>query len=125
MKKILLSIVVIFIFNASPFWAQTTSQIYSSAMKAYQAHEYAQAKDYFREFFSSYKLTDGLYSTAKYYEADALMNLGENIAAAVEFEYLVNHFKYSNFRDKALYRLGLIYFESAEYEKVVNALRNY
>jgi TolA-binding protein len=117
MKKLLLLLSVIFIFNTSTFLAQTTSQIYSSAMKAYQAHEFAEAKNYFRKFFSNYKLTDGIYSTAKYYEADALLNLGENIAAAAEFEYLVNHFRYSNFRDESLYKLGLIYFGFAEYEK--------
>src|SRR5690606_32583387 len=58
---------------------------------------------------------DELYSTAKYYSADALLNLGHKDAAAVGFEFLVNNFHWSNFRDRSLYKLGLIYFEGKQY----------
>ena len=56
-----------------------------------------------------------LYSTAKYYSSEALLNLGKVDAAVVGFEYLIKNFKWSAFRDKSLYRAGLIYFNKNQY----------
>ncbi len=105
--------VLILSFN---IYAQTTAQKYASAMNAYKNHNYALANSLFQKFFSGYNITDGLYATAKYYSSDALMNLGDNSAAASGFEFFVNHFPWSRFRDHALYNLGIIYFKQNNYE---------
>ncbi|MHB1686207.1 MAG: tetratricopeptide repeat protein [Ignavibacteriaceae bacterium] len=114
MKKIysLIFLIVIFIV---PIKAQTTADKYTEAMNAYNSRQYALANRLFQKFFIEHRLTGELYSTAKYYSSDALMKLGEKDAAAAGFEYLVNYFKWSNFRDKALYKLGIIYFETGQY----------
>ena len=44
------------------------------------------------------------------------LKLGRKDEAAIGFEYLVRTFYWSNYRDKALYNLGLIYYNSGKYE---------
>ncbi len=116
MKKITLAFFII-ILSVSSSFAQTVAREYSEAMNAYNNKEYAKANDLFQKFFSDYKITDGQYATAKYFSADALMNMGEFNAAAAGFEFFVNNFKWSSFRDDALYKLGLIYYKNSEYDK--------
>ncbi len=117
MKKILLAFTIVILNIGTICFAQTVASKYSEAMNAYNNKEYAKAGTLFQKFFSGYKLTDGLYATAKYYSADALMKLGEFNAAAAGFEFFVNHFSWSGFTDDALYNLGLIYYKEGEYTK--------
>ncbi len=117
MEKKYLLLILIFIIPLTRVFPQTDTQVYSEAMNAYHSRDYATADRLFQQFFSKYLLKDALYATVKYYDADALLNLGKKSAAAGEFEYLVNQFTWSSFRDKALYKLGLIYYQKEEYEK--------
>ncbi len=121
MKKVVILLSIL--LSISCLQAQTAAQKYNAAMKAYQSHEYAQANNLFNDFFSEYQLTDGLYATAKYYSADALLNIGEYNAAAAGFEFFINHFAWSQFRDEALYKLGIIYFRQDEFELSRDRLR--
>ena len=117
MRKISFLIIIFLFATSFTLNAQSTSQIYSSAMDAYNSTDYAKAADLFDEFFKQHSITDELYSTAKYYSSDALLNLGEFSAASNGFEYLVNNFKWSVFRDKALYKLGQIFYADGSYAK--------
>lgn len=56
--------------------SQTVSEKFDLAMSAYHSDQYAQANRLFEDFFAEYKLTDELYSTAKYYSAESLLKLG-------------------------------------------------
>lgn len=116
MKKYILFIFILFM-PMSHLYGQPDTRLYAKAMEAYHSHDYATADRLFKKFFQGYALKDALYAAVKYYDADALLNLGKKTAAAGEFEYLVNQFTWSGFRDKALYKLGLIYFHQGEYEK--------
>ena len=91
--------------------AQTDAQKFDQAMTAYNSKEYFKAVGLFEHFFSGHNLYDELYATAKYYYGDALLNLGEFDASAGEFEFLVNNYKWSNYRERALYKLGLVYYQ--------------
>lgn len=85
-------------------------------MNAFHNQQYAQANRLFDEFFNDYRIVDELYATAKYYSAESLLKLGRKDEAAIGFEYIVNTFYWSNYRDKALYNLGLIYFSTGKYD---------
>ncbi len=114
MKKniyILVALILLFKIN----FAQSTAEKYSQAMNAYTEHRYIEAYNLFEEFCNEYKLMDELNSTAKYYAAEALLNIGKKENAAVELKYLINNFNWSNFRDKALYDLGLVYFDLSRF----------
>jgi TolA-binding protein len=97
--------------------AQNKTAAFYDAMDAYNSREYIKASRLFEQFFDGYDLKDELYSTAKYYAADSYLNIGERDAASAGFEFLINNFHWSNFRDKALYKLGLIYFGDKQYSK--------
>ena len=92
-------------------------------MNAYHTEQYAQANRLFEEFFSEYKIVDELYSTAKYYAAESLLKLGRKDEAAIGFEYLTRTYYWSNYRDKALYNLGLIYYNAGKFEQSRNRLK--
>lgn len=98
-------------------WSQTTADKYDQAMKAYDNQQYSTAVRLFDDFFTEYNLTDEQFAAAKYYYADALLSLGEKTAAAAGFEFIVNNFDWSAFRYKALYKLGIIYFEEEKYDE--------
>ncbi len=116
MKKNILIFAALFLFVKISY-PQNIADKYSQAMNAYSNHRYVEAYNLFEEFFHEYKLMDELNSTAKYYAAEALLNIGKKESAAVELNYLINNFEWSNFRDKALYDVGLIYFDLSRYQK--------
>ncbi|MCU0343201.1 MAG: tetratricopeptide repeat protein [Ignavibacterium sp.] len=107
---------IILLITVSPVYSQTVSQKFDEAMTAYHNKQYAQSNRLFEEFFSEYKIVDEVYATAKYYSAESLLKLGRKDEAAIGFEYLVKTYFWSNFRDKALYNLGLIYYSTGKYE---------
>ncbi len=117
MRKTSFLIVIILFFIPGISSAQSTAQIYSSAMDAYNSTDYAKASNQFEEFFNQHSTFDELFATAKYYSSDALLHLGELSAASNGFEFLVNNFKTSSFRDKALYKLAQIFYNQSSYSK--------
>lgn len=116
------SLIFLIFFNTNIF-SQPASQKFNDAMAAFHSEQYAQANRLFEEFFSDYKIVDELYATAKYYSAESLLKLGRKDEAAIGFEYLVKTYNWSNYRDKALYNLGLIYYNAGKYEQSRNRLK--
>jgi TolA-binding protein len=84
-------------------------------MKSYNSSQYVEANRLFNEFIEEHTEFDELYATAEYYSSMALLKSGNVDAAAVRFEYLVKNFVWSNFRDKSLYELGIIYYDQKNY----------
>lgn len=111
-----LKIIFLLLISASLCSSQPVSSKFESAMSAFHSDQFAQANKLFEEFFQEYKLTDELYSTAKYYSAESLLKLGRKNEAAIGFEFLISNFAWSNYRYIALYNLGLIYYDSEKYE---------
>ena len=114
---------LIILITIIPIYSQTDSQKFDEAMNAYHNQQYAQSNRLFEEFFNEYKIVDEVYATAKYYSAESLLKLGRKDEAAIGFEYLVKTYNWSNYRDKALYNLGLIYFSTGKYELSRNKLK--
>lgn len=113
--KFLLYILILPCWSAS-ILAQSPAEYFSKGMNAFNNKDYVEAHNYFEKFFESQKEINEIYSTAKYYSGESLLNIGEKHAASERYEYLVNNFKWSNFRDAALYKLGLIYFDIKKFE---------
>jgi TolA-binding protein len=116
MKKIVFSLLAI-LFLPFQILSQSAAERFNLGIKALSNKDYVEANQYFDSFFRDYNEIDELYATAKYYSGESLLNLGETHAAKERFEFLVNNYKWSTFRDIALYKLGLIYFDLGEYEK--------
>jgi tetratricopeptide (TPR) repeat protein len=84
-------------------------------MEEFYEGRYADAYILFNDVADDYGVEDEIYASAKFYAADALLKLGQREQAAAELEYIVNHIIWSNFREEAYYKLGLIYFEFKKY----------
>ncbi len=90
---------------------------YYKAMDDYKSAEFSKSVIQFQKFYKNYTYKDELYSTAKFYESDALWKSGELDAAVAGFTYLVINFTNSNFRGDAIYNAGMIYFQLKRYDK--------
>lgn len=110
-------ILLIILYSFTEVFSQTTSDKYNTAMEAYNSKQYSIAVQLFDAFFTDYNLTDELFATAKYYYSNALLNLGEKSAAASGFMFIINNFKWTAFKYKSLYKLGIIHFEEKEFDK--------
>ncbi|MDR3610831.1 MAG: tetratricopeptide repeat protein [Ignavibacteriaceae bacterium] len=111
MKKAL----ILILFLATYLQGQSVSEKFDLAMKSYNSSQYVEANRLFNEFLREHNEIDELYSTAGFYSSMALLKTGNMDAAAVGFEYLIRNFIWSNFRDKSLYELGIIYFDQKNY----------
>ena len=109
-------LIIFLILLVTSNFAQTSALLFDEAMMAYNVGQYAQSNRLFEKIFNEYKITDELYSTAKYFASESLLKLGRKEEAAIGFEYLVKSFHWSNYRDKALYNLGIIYYSSQKFE---------
>src|ERR1035437_10798000 len=111
MKKTLILLLCFITYSS----AQSLSQQFDLAMNSYNSSQYVEANRLFDEFMKKHTEFDELYATAEYYSSMALLKSGNVDAAAVRFEYLAKNFVWSNFRDKSLYELGIIYYDQKNY----------
>ncbi|GAB4295186.1 MAG: tetratricopeptide repeat protein [Ignavibacteriaceae bacterium] len=116
MQKAILILFISFLMN-SFLIAQPSAEDYQKAMNAFEENRFAEAYELFSGFFSTYSETDELSASAKFYSAESLLNLGRTDEASAEYEYLTANFRWTTFRSKALYKLGLIYFNSGQFGK--------
>lgn len=114
MKKQILIIILLFCSTLLP---QNTNEQYEQALYDYSRGAYSAAYPKFKEFTSLYEGNNPLTASAQYYAADCLYRIGDNTGAVFEFEKVVTFHQLSNFREEALYKLGLLYFNLAQYEK--------
>lgn len=113
MKKIFL---IILLFSVSTA-AQNVSDKLTSAVNFYNGHNFGAAFRLFKEVLSEDNLDREKLASAKYYAADCLLNLNQLDGAASELESFIDQFKYSNYRESALYKLGTVYYLKGEYRK--------
>ena len=111
MKKTLILILCFITYSSG----QSLSEKFDLAMKSYNSFQYVEANRLFNEFIKQHTEIDELYATAEYFSSMALLKTGNIEAAAVRFEYLIKNFEWSNFRDKSLYELGIIYYDQKNY----------
>jgi len=114
MKKPL-TLFLFFTLSVSIILPQNISSYYN-ALDSYNSGRFSESIKLFQKFYNNYTYKDEIFSTAKFYEADALWKIGKLDAAAVGFDYLVENFLNSNFRADALYNLGLIYFQLKRFD---------
>ncbi|NCS88202.1 MAG: hypothetical protein AUK34_10110 [Ignavibacteria bacterium CG2_30_36_16] len=107
--------IIITLVSAALVFGQNVADKYYKAMDAYNGRDFGRAYDLFSEFVQSYGIQDELFATSQFYAGESMLNLGKPEAAASSFEFLVNSFSWSAFREKALYRLGLIYYENKKF----------
>lgn len=91
------------------------NDFYAKAYQAYLEKDYAKASEYFSLFRKDYLVLDEFLASAIYYQGEAFSNSGQYDEAITSYRYVINNFTFSNFRDKATYKVGLLYYEKHDY----------
>lgn len=121
MKIIIKSIFLLF-FISFITAAQSLPGLYEDAMKAFQQKEYQKAQKLFQQVAEANQDSPELISTAKYYEAESYLLMGETNAALYLYEGFDDTYLLSNYREKVLYRLGTLYLDDRNYVKARSKL---
>jgi len=112
-KKIFLVIALL----SSITFSKEIPEKYFKAMAAYDNNNFLTAYELFTEFGKEYKVDDEFSASAYYYAAESLVKLEKFDPAITSFEVFIDRFKWSNFMEKALYKLGFLYFTTNQYHK--------
>ncbi|MBI2418499.1 MAG: tetratricopeptide repeat protein [Ignavibacteriales bacterium] len=110
--------ILLFLFILSTLLLpQGKNEQYEQALYDYSRGAFSAAYPKFKNFTRLYESNNPLAASAQYYAADCLYRIGDNSGAVFEFEKVVKFHQLSNFREESLYKLGLLYFNLAQYEK--------
>ncbi|MEW6701625.1 MAG: tetratricopeptide repeat protein, partial [Bacteroidota bacterium] len=90
---------------------------FTTAVNFYNNRNFSAAFQLFKEIISNNILEEDKLASAKFYAADCLLNFGQYDGAAAELEAFIGQYKFSNYREAALYKLGTIYYIKEEYRK--------
>jgi len=115
MKKRFL-LFILFTVSFSNSFPQELNELYSKAYNAYLEKDYAKASEYFSSFRKEHLLQDELLASAIFYQGESFSNSGQYDEAITSYMQLIKNFSFSNFRDKAAYKTGLLYYEKQAYE---------
>ncbi|MFA8344054.1 MAG: tetratricopeptide repeat protein [Rhodothermaceae bacterium] len=118
LKKLILSIVLLpsFIFS------QINNETYTKAMNFYHQGDYSSAYYLFKQIDENKDADKNNYGTSGYFAAECLIALDQIDGAAAQLESFIEEHPVSNFADKALFKLGTIYFQVGRYEDSRNVL---
>ncbi|MBI1938926.1 MAG: tetratricopeptide repeat protein [Ignavibacteriales bacterium] len=108
--------VIIFVLS-SFLYSQTNDNEYTSALNHYQNKNYPAAYGLFKKISNNPSSELLEKSQSDYFGADCLLKMNMLGGAASEFENFIDKYKFSNFRETALYTLGSIYFNNGEFRK--------
>jgi TolA-binding protein len=117
---------IVFIFLAlfcSELFSQNIPAQYKEAMDAYISNDFISAVKLFDGFGKYYTTDDEFSATAHYYLGLSLLKLEKIDASISAFEFFVNRYTWSNFRDDALYTLGTLYFGKSDYSNCRERLK--
>ncbi|HMU43871.1 MAG TPA: tetratricopeptide repeat protein [Ignavibacteriaceae bacterium] len=109
----------VFLFTLLPvlqLLSQSPTERFDAAMDLFNLKLFEQANQKFEQILTDHSLSDELFASAKFYSGESLFNLGKRRESLSAFEYLKENFRWTEFRSKALYRLGIIYFDLENYE---------
>lgn len=116
MKKFNLAFYFFIIFAVS-IPAQNISDDLAKGIELFKNKDFTQAYEKLKNVVSNADLNKNSLATANFYIAECMINLNQVEGATSEYEKFVEKFKFSNFRDLALYRLGTIYFSKKDFSK--------
>ncbi len=110
---------IFFLILSVPFliYAQNSNDKFLDALNYYNNQNYGIAGKMFKEIVSENNNGAKNLDAAKYYGADCLYQLDQLDGAAIDFENLISSEGFSNFRETAFYKLGIIYYKKEEYRK--------
>ncbi len=127
LKPILISL--LFLFSISSLFCQDKINLFEKGITNLKAKNFSDAYENFKIIINSEYFSSSEKEVSYYYASESLIALGQIDGAAAVLKEFIENFNSSNYRDKALYRLGTIYFTVGEYrfcrEKLQQLLTEY
>ncbi|MBN1301687.1 MAG: tetratricopeptide repeat protein [Melioribacteraceae bacterium] len=121
MKKIFLTHFIIFIYLSSS--AQDITPKFNSAVQLYEQNNFAEAYKIFDSIIEEYDAESRFVSSSSYYAASCLFKLGQIEGSISGYEVFIDRFRLSSFRERALYELGIIYYQNKRFFKTREKLQ--
>ena len=98
-------------------FSQSLEETYASAMDDFARGAYSSSYQKFKSFISAESVATEKQAAAQYYAAECMNLLGDVESAIFEYEREATLYRFSNFREEALYKVGLLYFQKKSYAK--------
>ncbi|MFA6597187.1 MAG: tetratricopeptide repeat protein [Ignavibacteriaceae bacterium] len=114
MKKLLF--LLLFTASLTNSFAQELNDLYAKAYRAYLEKDYAKASELFSRFRIDYHLHDELLASSIFYQGESFSNSGQYDEAIISYSTLINNYEFTSFREKAMFKTGLLYYEKHEYD---------
>lgn len=121
MKKLRI-LFLLLLASLSNSFSQELNELFAKGYQAYLENDYAKASQYFSAFRKEYLPQDELLVSAVYYQGESYANSGQVDEAISSYTYLINNYLFSNLRDKATYKTGLLYYEKSDYNNAQHYL---
>lgn len=107
----------IFLIASSVFGFQEELDNFSDGLKNYLQKNYSIAIDLFSKVANDSRSDQEKIELAKYYIADCMLQINELDGAAAHYERFIDQYRFSNFREEALFKLGSVYYANNEFRK--------
>lgn len=115
-------LIFLLVLTPSFIFSQINNETYTQAMDFFHKGDYSSAYYLFKQIDKSKNSDKNNYGTSGYFAAECLIALEQIDGAAAELESFIEEHPVSNFVDKALFKLGTIYFQVGKYEDARNTL---
>ncbi|PJA97593.1 MAG: hypothetical protein CO129_00430 [Ignavibacteriales bacterium CG_4_9_14_3_um_filter_34_10] len=122
MKKI--NVILIYFILTIIVYSQNATEKYYLAEKYFEHGNYSVAYKLFNEIISIKDLEENIIASSNYFVAECLQRTSQNAGAISQFEFFVNNYKNSVFREIALYELGKLYYYNNQFVKARDRLQS-
>ena len=103
--------------QSSLLFSQSMEEVYASAMDDYARGAYSASYQKFKSYIAAQPVANEQQAAAQFYAADCMNQLQDYESAIFEYERVVTLYRLSNFREEALYKLGLLYYRIKSYAR--------
>ena len=117
MRYKLLFFLSLIAIQSSLLFSQSMEEMYASAMDDYARGAYSASYQKFKSYIAAQSVANEQQAAAQFYAADCMNQLQDYESAVFDYERVVTLYRLSNFREEALYKLGLLYYRIRSFDK--------
>jgi TolA-binding protein len=117
MRHKTLFILAVLLFQSSFVFSQSLEETYASAMDDFSRGSYGASYQKFKSYIAAQSVATEKQAAAQFYAAECMNLLGDVESAIFEYEREITLYRFSNYREEALYKVGLLYFQIKSYSK--------
>jgi TolA-binding protein len=117
MRYKILFILAVVLLQSSFIFSQGLEETYASAMDDFSRGSYGASYQKFKSYIAAQSLATEKQASAQFYAAECMNLLGDVESAIFEYEKVITLYRFSNYREEALYKAGLLYYQIKSYSK--------